>query len=74
METLEKVPAWQLTKVRNKNEVIDEARNEENFRLPLTQGCHFNRETLVKHRCFFSDIEILMGGHFPCSTGRELYQ
>ena len=28
MEKLEKTPAWQLTKVRNKKEVIDEARNE----------------------------------------------
>ena len=28
METLEKIPAWHLTKVRNKNEMIDEARNE----------------------------------------------
>ena len=27
-EKLEKILAWQLTKVRNKNEVIDEARNE----------------------------------------------
>ena len=27
-EKLEKMPAWQLTKVRNKNEVIAEARNE----------------------------------------------
>ena len=27
-EELEKVPAWQLTKVRNKNEVIVEARNK----------------------------------------------
>ena len=27
-ETLEKIPAWQLTKVRNKKEVIDEARNK----------------------------------------------
>ena len=25
---LEKIPAWQLTEVRNKKEVIDEARNE----------------------------------------------
>ena len=25
---LEKIPAWQLTKVRNKKEVIDEARNK----------------------------------------------
>ena len=28
MGKLEKIPAWQLTKVRNKNEVIDEARKE----------------------------------------------
>ena len=27
-EKLEKIPAWQLTKVRHKKEVIDEARNE----------------------------------------------
>ena len=27
-EKLEKPPAWQLTKVRNKKEVIDEARNK----------------------------------------------
>ena len=27
-ETLEKIPAWQLTKVRNNKEVIDEARNK----------------------------------------------
>ena len=28
MGKLKKIPAWQLTKVRNKNEVIDQARNE----------------------------------------------
>ena len=28
MGKLEKIPAWQLTKVRNKSEVIVEARNE----------------------------------------------
>ena len=27
-EKLEKIPAWQLTKVRNKEEVIEEARNK----------------------------------------------
>ena len=27
-EKLEKIPAWQLTKVRNKKDVIDEARNK----------------------------------------------
>ena len=27
-EKLEKIPAWQLTKVRNKNKVIAEARNK----------------------------------------------
>ena len=28
MGKLEKIPAWQLTKVRNKKNVIDEARNK----------------------------------------------
>ena len=28
LEKLEKIPAWQLTEVRNKKEVIDEARND----------------------------------------------
>ena len=28
VEKLEKIPAWQLTKVGNKKEMIDEARNE----------------------------------------------
>ena len=28
VEKLDKIPAWQLTKVRNKKEVIDEARNK----------------------------------------------
>ena len=28
-EKLEKIPAWQLTEVRNKKEVIEEARNQE---------------------------------------------
>ena len=27
-KNIEKIPAWQLTKVRNKNEMIAEARNE----------------------------------------------
>ena len=27
-EKLDKIPAWQMTKVRNKKEVIAEARNE----------------------------------------------
>ena len=27
-KNLKKIPAWQLTKVKNKNEVIDEARNQ----------------------------------------------
>ena len=27
-ETLKKIPAWQLTKVRNKNEIIPQAKNE----------------------------------------------
>ena len=29
LEKLQKIPAWKLTKVRNKKEVIDEARNKD---------------------------------------------
>ena len=45
MRKLEKIPAWQLTQVRNKNEVIAEARNEGktvHFAL-LMDFCHLKR-------------------------------
>ena len=41
-EKLEKIPAWQLTKVRNKKEVIEEARNKGRkvHFAPLMDLCH----------------------------------
>ena len=47
-EKLEKIPAWQLTQVRNTNEVIAEARNEdrkEHF-ASLMDLCHLKNSEL----------------------------
>ena len=53
MDKLEKIPAWQLTKVRNKNEVIVEARTngrKVHF-ASLMDICHLkNAELEAKHR------------------------
>ena len=48
MGKLEKIPAWQLTKVRNKNEVISEARNESRKVLfaSLMDLCHLKNSEL----------------------------
>ena len=42
------IPAWQLTKVRNKNEVIEEARNKGTkvHFLSLMDLCHLNNSEL----------------------------
>ena len=52
-EKLEKIPAWDLTKVRNKSEVIDEARTsgaKVHF-ASLMDICHLkNAELEAKHR------------------------
>ena len=47
-EKLEKIPAWDLTKARNKSEVIDEARNKgrKMHFASLTDGCHLKNEEL----------------------------
>ena len=47
-EKLEKVPAWQLTKVRNKKEVIDEARNQgkKGHFASLMDLCHLENSEL----------------------------
>ena len=47
-EKLEKIPAWQLTKVRNKKEVIDEARNEDRtvHFASLMDLCHLKNSEL----------------------------
>ena len=48
MRKLEKIPAWQLTKVRNKKEVIDEARNKgrKAHFASLMDLCHLNYSEL----------------------------
>ena len=48
MGKLEKIAAWQLTKVRNKNEVIAEARNEGRkvYFVSLMDLCHLNNSEL----------------------------
>ena len=47
-EKLKKIPAWQLTKVRNKKEVIDEARNKGNtvHFASLMDNCHLKNSEL----------------------------
>ena len=48
MGKLEKIPAWQLTKVRNKEEVIEEARHEGKtvHFASLMDICHFKHSEL----------------------------
>ena len=48
LEKLEKIPAWQLTKVRNKKEVIAEARNEDitAYFVSLMDLCHLKNSEL----------------------------
>ena len=40
MKKLEKIPAWQLTKVRNKKEVIEEAKGRKVQFASLMDLCH----------------------------------
>ena len=52
-EKLEKIPAWDLTKVRSKSEVIDEARTKgaKNHFASLMNICHLkNAELEAKHQ------------------------
>ena len=52
-EKLEKIPAWDLTKVRNKSEVIDEARTKgrEVHFASLMDICHLKNDELeTKHQ------------------------
>ena len=54
-EKLEKIPAWDLTKVRSKKEVIDEARTKgaKVHFASLMDICHLkNAELEVKHQKF----------------------
>ena len=52
-EKLEKIPTWELTKGRNKSEVIDEARTKgaEVHFASLMDSCHLkNAELETKHQ------------------------
>ena len=52
-EALEKIPAWDLTKVRSKSEVIDEAstKGAENHVASLMDICHLKNAALeAKHQ------------------------
>ena len=50
---LEKIPAWQLTKVRNKKDVIDEARNKGRkvHFASLMDLCHLKNSELEPQGC-----------------------
>ena len=60
-EKLEKLPAWQLTKVRNKSEVIDEAR---------TSGAKVHFASLMDI-CHLKNAELETKA--PKNTKAELY-
>ena len=60
---LEKIPAWQLTKVRNKKEVIDEARNRGRtvHFATLMDTCHQKNEELKPQFQNFKGRVVLRG-------------
>ena len=71
MEKLEKIPAWQLTKVRNTNEVIAEARNEGRtvHFASLMDLCHLkNSELEPKHQKYKGRI-VLRGDIVKDNSG-----
>ena len=74
-EQLEKIPAWQLTKVRNKNEVIAEARNEGRkvHFASLMDICHLksSESTFQKYKgrvALRGDIEKMSNGYHIKTT------
>ena len=70
-EKLEKIPAWNLTKVRNKSEVIDEARTKgAKFHFPpLMDICHLkNAELEAKHQTYKGRV-VLRGDIVKYNSG-----
>ena len=62
-EELEKIPAWQLTKVRNKKEVIDDAKKESKtvHVASFMDLCHFkNSELEPRHQKYKG--RVVLGG------------
>ena len=62
-EKLEKIPAWQLTKVRNKKEVIEEARKkaEKFIFASLMDLCHLKNSELEPHYQKYKGRVVLRG-------------
>ena len=62
-EKLEKIPAWQLTNVRNKKEVIDEARNKGRkvHFASLMDLCHFKNSELEPQYQKYNGRVVLRG-------------
>ena len=63
MGKLEKIPAWQLTKVRNKKEVIAEARNESKtvHYASLMDVCHLKNSELEPQFQKYKNRVVLRG-------------
>ena len=59
-ENLEQIPAWQLTKVRNKKEVIDEATNEGRkvHFASVMDLCHLNSQLEPKFQKYKGRVEL----------------
>ena len=71
MGTLEKVPAWDLTKVRSKSEVIDEARKKgaKVHFASLMDICHLkNAELEAKHQKYRGRV-VLRGENVKDDSG-----
>ena len=70
-ENVEKIPAWQLAKVRNKKDVIDEARNKGrkvHFAL-LMDICHLKNSELEPQYQKYKGRVILRGDIFIDDSG-----
>ena len=70
-ETLEKIPAWQLTKVRNKKEVIEEARNKgRKFHFAsLMDLCHLKNSELEPEYQGYKGRVLLRGDFVKDDSG-----
>ena len=71
MGKLEKIAAWQLTKVRNKNEVIAEARNEGRkvYFVSLMDLCHLNNSELEPQFQKYKGRVVLRGDSLNDDSG-----
>ena len=70
-EKLDKIPAWQMTKVRNKKEVIAEARNEGRtvHFASLMDVCHLENLELEPNFQKYKDRVVLRGDNVKDDSG-----